>query len=773
MTSSNLEGWYYVQIVLKSLVDGTTTKTVKLSNRPIIEEATGATVYYPILKSIDNIGSELGQYIPQPHSGTIVIDNSPHSFGYERRFSDLLERYTVTGAAITIYSALTTIDDIAIAADFSLDWTTTGISWEQSGDDIRISVAEQSLSNRVITKLIDRAEFPDAADSSIGKYLPLVFGYDYQFIKPLLIIDGTAPTYALSSQLGYSYSATPTIMYAKDSTGTYVPISTPTDINTPVFENGVAISSTYDLSGGAVAFKIQGTGAALAYILRGGIISLHGNNTAGTVSGAITIEICPSFVTNGIQSPLTTQILGRAIVNKAAYAANWNAASDFDVEFSFDKYIVISPTSYSSYYWVIVSGANESGASLTKLNLTTTGASTMWQKGTSDSTFGITTTVRDLKHEFYAVDWQYNTTAPDALGLAATTVEFSQRAAASDQTNCSLSSLDVLVGFLGMQDDQFTGVISGTPSHILTAPHHIIQLLDTQWDGSEWQTTGATVDVSRFSTEIAATCEDSTASTSKQFARQISGYSEGRQTVASLMELVCKSAAMKITRYNGASKQFTLYPWGVTQTAKATISDEDCQIVSLRQLGSDGIVNRATLQFSKDIRYADIGNATQAGSLKQFYQTRIFDIDDGGVAAFLSTTSVALFGTRELADINFEFISSQLSNFYESIGYYYLSNFAFPPVYCEIEIPLYKYRARDLLDVVNIVSPKLPAYFGTSANGRQPYYQGGAVDANLGFPVKRANIYRAMIEGKTLNYTGDFPTMRLNCRLLIAPNDPT
>lgn len=778
MTTPTIETWYYVQIVLKSLVDGSTTKTVKLSNRPMIDEADGSTIYFPILKQLNNIGSQMGDYIPNRVSGSIVLDNSPSSFGFDRKFSDLLERYTILGQPVTIYSAYTTLDDTTINAEFALDWTTTGLTWEIRGDDLIIQVAEQSLSTQVLTKAVDPTTFPSAPAASIGKFLPMVFG-DAIPVRPILTTDSTTPIYSYGTNFGTSFVNSGVSAYSlRNSNGTYSTITNPAATTTAIFQNTSEDTSSV-LASVDVAYGLAAP-SSTCYALRGGKLMLTGNSTAGTTTGYLLLKLVEANPANNT-TPDDVAVVATATVNKADYSANYqSAAVDFYVEFSFNRVAVLRP---NIQYYLIIQGSNELTASRSFVRYNSTGGTGggVWQRtvpSSDGSSWSLSSSTAKGCMEFYAVRFDDSPSggAADASGLGYSYVTLSQKTAATGQTNPSLTNLDHVYLVNGIADDG-SGTITGSAGATVRAPQHVIRALDLQWNGSTWSTTGAVIDTTRFTTALTAHGETSSGATTKVYPRQIGGYSEGRKTAADLMRDVCRSSAHRISRYNGATKPFTLWAWGSTQQSVATISDEDSTLTSVRQIGAESVVNRAVINYLKDSRNSDVVTAAAQGRIAGYDYVNILDGASTTAAAYglNSSTSINLFGRRELADIYFDWISANQTNYADSMAQFYLRVYPFPFVYAELEVPMFKYRTLEIFDVIEIVHPGLPSYFGSTSNARLPYYSGAVTDLCAGQYWKRGKRYRAQIEGKTLNYNlSGFPTIKLNCRLLLNTGiDPT
>jgi len=99
MSAPSLVPLIVVAMALKDISDGSTSKIVNISNMPIPDNSE----ILPILKGIGSLGVTLDTYLPAPSRSTIRIDNTPGSYGFERRFSDILERYTIIDQNVIVY----------------------------------------------------------------------------------------------------------------------------------------------------------------------------------------------------------------------------------------------------------------------------------------------------------------------------------------------------------------------------------------------------------------------------------------------------------------------------------------------------------------------------------------------------------------------------------------------------------------------------------------------------------------------------------------------
>lgn len=175
--------WFRVDVVFKLLADGTTTKTMKFINRSAKGES---TLYWPLLKSIDGCGLEVGQDgMPVQSTGTINIVDPFESLGEERRAFDILERYTPVNQSVSVYAAQTPVSDTAPDADFALIWKGVCRDVSKAFDEestLSFAVESVTVNERTWPLRIDEGiklasnDLISVPDQSYGRALPLVFG---------------------------------------------------------------------------------------------------------------------------------------------------------------------------------------------------------------------------------------------------------------------------------------------------------------------------------------------------------------------------------------------------------------------------------------------------------------------------------------------------------------------------------------------------------------------------------------------------------------------
>lgn len=761
---------FYAEITMALKSTGATT-VFRLSNRPELDNRDG-DYGYPILRGISGVGARMGEYLPQTLTGSLIIDNLPNSYGYERRFSDLFERYTPIDQQVRIYAAQDNDDDWQWAADWLQVYKGKMKNYRidpQSGT-LSINIESAPLKSQVMTKLIDPAVFTDAPTGALGRAIPFVIGQSVEVFPILVLADPDDPIYAYATNLSTDFEVNGvTALYGLDSDGTYKEFVLTTSTSAVLSQTGAAgtalPSGLFEL-----AFKLDYTGSGDNYALSGGKVTFYGPGTGGAVSGKISIRLYVEDPSSG--GPSQTAV-GEATIDKNDYQTQMQAGTNFDAVFSFRRHVILSG---DQTYWLGISSTNNVTDSRLYHPLMNDGTKTAYYRGyeaTSNVntwTAGTAGTSSGLYCAFYpvAIDDSPTGMTADSHGLSYAYFKISQSGPGPGQTNPNLSAFSLVVLMDGLTDDG-SGTITGSAGANITRPDHVVKLLDRVWDGADW--VAGSMDTSKFSTQQTAAFSAST----NNYYRQIRGATSGRATASDLLAEVCANSGCRIAAINSstAGKFWALYPFGSNITASAVLTDEDTQVVEIDARGTETLVNDAIVIYD---RYLHDANAVGASAEQRFanYQNSVHWYDTANpTATALISNSVDVYGIRPAAEYRYDFIKDDQSA--EFLLRYLFSVFAHPHVYIELLCPLFKYYTLDLFDVVEILHPDVPAYFGTSANASLPNYEGAEVDLMQGEYWKRAQRYRAQIEARQIEFNfGSVPLLRLTCRLLLnSPNDPT
>ncbi len=202
--ASNLNTFIKVSIDLLNVKTGI-SKVINLINRPALSQLDA----FPILTSVDNIGLKLGLVLPDVSRGSITVNNMADSFGSERRFSDLLNRYTIHERDIKIWVAQIPLGKNDVQEnDFVLKWTAIGTDVTFDNSKCRVNFTRADIPVRVMTYVVNSDQFPDAPSASLGKHLPIIFTDSDQTVEVEAIRVGEMDIGVTNTQIDYVYGTT-------------------------------------------------------------------------------------------------------------------------------------------------------------------------------------------------------------------------------------------------------------------------------------------------------------------------------------------------------------------------------------------------------------------------------------------------------------------------------------------------------------------------------------------------------------------------------------
>ena len=517
-------------------------------------------------------------------------------------------------------------------------------------------------------------------------------------------------------------------------------------------------------------FYFKTTGTEQAYVATQMRFNCYGRlGYAGSVDGKITIsiwEIDPETL-----FPVTH--VGTAFRFKSDFDANLRTSTPFDIDFLLSKPIVFSPT---KSYAVTIEESKTDGEYILHTLAYRDGSSTSYYRLSRGSysnektqTYSPISTIYALAPgiSFFCVHFtDSRITNIDTDGFGMSQITATQKGGFTNLPD--LSKIDLVVSVNGITDDAF-GTITGSVGAYITGAYHQAKLLTFEYNGSSW--IAGPLDESKFS----STQAQIGTGTTERYYRASSGFSTGRTSADALISQILKNAGAKLALVNSTTsgKYLGLYAWGKSQTSQAVLTDEDCIIEEVQVRGTETIVNKLRANYGRTIiNYDPLNINIQKAT---YYYSGLLDWrpSNNSMASWYSTVSLATFGERLLSNQNWDWISDQTSA--EHFAEFLLANFAKPSIYIKLRAPLDKYRTLEIMDVIEILHPDMPAFFGTSADPHVGHYLGAEMDVLKGFPLKRAQRYRAQIEARDINYNfGGVPEIAFTARLLInSPQDPT
>lgn len=761
MTGAKLEYHVRASITFKALVDAS-TYTLWVTTIPFTGSVP-TTFYHPILETITGFGARMGTYMPEALSTSLTINNEPGSLGYQRRFSDLFERYSIIGQQIRLQIAYGAIGEV-VDGDFADVWYGTVKRVRESSNRLSIEAAGQGIRNRIITKVVTTTDFPNAPQAALGTALPIVFGSSVE-VKPVRVAADadTSPEFAYATTLSTTYPVGGVQQYyAKARDGKYAAIASAGTTTTVLFGAAyVAGKNASGMSYDTEYAKAITTGSSGYAITGAGMVF---NKTSGSApDGKVTLEIREA---DTAQPSAPTAAPGTTIAS-ASYglAAFVGAAGDYQADVSFPDAVVLKPnTTYYFVYNVQPSASTNVGhyydGAVSETGYSVTSSTGLWTPNTGVNSWGF----KQYYQIYGAVLTDTKSSAANIDGLGHAYVEVTQRTAPTGFTNPDLTKLDLIFAIQGLKDSS-TGTITGTNNQLIESPQEATELMFYEWNGSAWAS-------GQFNTSANSGTHAQVNTATSAYYRKLNGRTSGRTRLTDFLSDICRNSASRLTLNSSSTTPFGFWAWGGTETEDATISDEDANVTDYEILGSETVVNDVEIYYSDILRNIDVVTGSAQGEFKNFAaQARIY-YGTNSIYTAICGPSYNAFGTRKNATVTYPLVGDSASAV--SVSNYLVRVYQFPHQYVDIEVPFWKYKALALMDAVRLVLPQLPAFFGTASNAALPSYAGTSVDINEGQYLKRAAHVRAQVEGFQVFFDSEqVPKLRLGLRLLTNLYDPT
>lgn len=787
MAFPNLQTWFAAEITMKDKAGGS-TKTFYVSSRAAINDPNYGR-YKPILQSISGLGMTLGNDLPEASRGSITVDNTGGSYGLERRISDFFERFTPIQQSVKIFSALTSLSDRQLSGRLVQEWQGVTRSFrigygEDGKGTVTFEIESSSILNRIMTRAITAAEFQAAPQASIGRHLPLVFGYNVETKPVRITADAAYPVqWAYGTTLGQTNVNSGVITYwGKANDGNYRPLSNPPTVNTPIVSTNTA-GNIKGRDGTLASIPKEFAHCMLPdtlvpYVVTTGRIYVYGVGFgAYSAAGSIFINIYERKKTSGAPGDK----IASAEILKSTYATALRGSAGFFMDFSFSKpwMLGFSDTVYGYFVSfsqtypttgieddeVVAPGFVPGTFPLDSAYQITNRAAT---RGINDFDLVTSGNIRML-YDLFAVRFDDFRTPTLGMigedGLGYSYIEATQRTAGTGQTNTDISGLDLILGVHGLKDDA-AGLVTGTPNAPIEAAHFAAYAAARTYAGSGvWSDTTA-FDFTAFD------ASEAVFQSTHRYYRKIAGTTDGRTTLETVLRNILKNAAAQIVmRKNG---KFSVYSWGTERPTAARIDESDgARILSINKESAAYVINKIIAYYDRRLTTSDLITGTAEAEFRNYAGSMTLSTANDALVDLYSRESVSSYGTRELSQNTFNYLSDtdSMRHVLES----FLTQWGEPPVFVDVEAPFFKFRALELLDVVEILHPDLPSYFGTSEDALLPTYNGAQIDVVDGQPWRRAKNYRAIIEAIGINWTfTEVPTLRLTTRLLLnSPKDPT
>lgn len=777
MASPNINIWFRVDITLKHLQDQT-SKVITVTSRPLRGENPHET--FPILDSINGLGLAAGQSgMPTSSTGSVVLVDTFESFGAERRFFDLLERYTPIEQTVQVYATQTALDDNAAYSDFVSVWKGKCKSVSKS-DNLTLDVEAQIFETRYVTTKIGstftrNGTIANVPNQSIGKNVPLIMGSSVQ-VPAYPLNDSTYDAFDCWHYYGVNLGTSFEIgssgvqkYYAKCHDGVYRRVYSNSTARVAGFGSNISTGSNYPTPQGlterGIDVKISGSEY---YIIVGGYWWFKGQNSGGiTPTGHIVFNL---YIANEAGTSIDTEPIAKAVIDKADYLTEVRGASDFAINFYFDKMVVFGEGMLPPRISMVLDNYDTSVTDFVDGGVNAVGEEYFTKL--SNNEWAPSATGAKPYCQLRTVSFTDGTGATDG-GAAAIIpsdgirpIGFQSLMYDVGNTDyAELSDLDLIVETNGILDNG-GGSITGSASSVIKYPNHILKLMGYTWNGSAWVDSG-NYDFSQF-----ASLYSSTFAAGQTYSRYISGATEGEQTLEDLLSSVMDQSASKLVQLTNG--KLTIWPWGISQAVSRVFTDENSSVISWKRLDSGSIVNQVKISYAKSLINAAANDLGAGGNSFNFGALLDWTVTSYPLINMLVEDSQAIYGKKPPSETELNLVNDSTSA--ETYGYSLLRQFDHPHTLAQISVDFWKNRDLELMQIIELVNPKMPGYLGTSSKARLPTYDGNDVQVSRGDYWKRATRYRCQIISREISWgRSSLPSLVFGLRV-ITPyhlNDPT
>lgn len=698
------------------------------------------TPVYPLLLEIPDILEEHDDLMPRLSTSRILIDNSENSLGMQRKLSDLFDYYTIVEQPVTVkFIEIKESGNTSYSADRS--WSFLGDSIDANLDrgTITINIKNNILKDKVITKEISAAAFPSAPTENLGKFLPIALGADVGVIATRV----STTEHALTTTIGTTHPLGSITEYqAKHPDGTFTKVLDAGNTATYVIDNsGTGTLTTALQINTGIMSPIK---SASPYIIDRFTVTLKGTSSASP-TGTLTLQILESKNGEGFGAlDNDYHVLGTATLDKStgALATGIAGSAEFEVTFEFKDPVILAndrgsaPSTYLTTFFTLTDSNNAKPVNANVYFFTGTPTQTLRRKNNNVWTVEYADTL--IRHRIRGMTLTPSlSSAADSNGLG-----YSKITVGKGYASCDESSLELAARVNGLSTGGSTKA-------------YIYEILPMFFTSSEFDSSDI------FSTFSALTVGGT-------YERVISGATVGKTGRIQLArELLRNTACKLVSLASSGSAKVGLYCWGNELTRVVRVDDTILKSFKYSIGNRQTVVNNVTASYNRDVlktvNRSVIEQGGQSGYLKVLANQTLSD-----------STSQTLYGSNDLANSSFPFIAADTSM--SSVCQYYLRSFEQPFISVEFAIPFFAVSEVDGLlstQVIDIVTAKLPAFYGTASKPLATVYSGEDVIHTTGYDTIRAKQYRTQIISKSLKQIDGILCLYFQGEILNTVFNPT
>jgi hypothetical protein len=704
------------------------------------------------LESISGFGVSLGEVLVSDPYGTITLSDDRGSLGADRRVSDLLDRHSAISQAVTVYSIEIPISGAGDSGDLNIEFVGYVASVSISDDSLTLQVKSEQFSSAGLCYLIDDNDVNLSDGRGAGTALPIVFGEDVQV--PCVQVDDIlddAVSFAYATAywgggLGFP-NGDVNQLYAKDKAGDFVAVRTASVANTPI--EGAAPTSGFPITPTSALAYYHGIGrrfdndeGIIIESVRGYFYKTSGATLDKTTS-------CRIYAFN--EDTKAGELLGEAsaLDNDLASYGTVSGYAVHYLHFTFDSPVVVAPG--TPYLVTIVRGDTRDDSTypvtpFVKGDSGTSGEAYLDLLGSalgdyfylqSTNTLSVHCQVYGLKLTNYPTGDIYF----DEAGRGASYFTLAKRTGSVSD----LTKLDLVVAIDGLKDDS-SGTITGSGSAQITSASDALALI--------WHVSGKSLSqLDRSSFSPGAVLSD----------YPLAGATKGELSArAVISELLTNSCSKLFPLRNGKSAFWT---FGSGTLPTHYISEGNCRLESLQIAGLEEIINEISIKY--DRREAITAGGSQYAKAGRYNSTR------GSEYSTFLGNSEALYGLRsasnEYGTLNFINDISAAERF---VGYLFARYYE-ERLKLEISVPFWGYQSINLLSIISLSHPGMPANAGGAYSGaaKLPIAEDGELAENFANSElwRRARRARLLVVGRSpvWNVGGKEAEIKLTCLELL------
>lgn len=780
--------FYRADVVIAAYVSGAkVTRTYRFVNKAANDDSSQLYDYWPVLLSVGEVTLAVGDPLPNVTFSQVTINNRRGSFGANRKFSDVLERYSPIEQEITVYVA-----QEATVINAVFNWVQlakgTVANWDSSPNDsdeqtLTFNIRPVRVEEKILTLEVNRSisGMENAPEASLGKAVPLIVGQFADVVPVRISADGsTTVKYAWGTCFsGYLRNASSgSLVYTKGHRDEWARIYFgATDYSGGTIAGQFAFNHYNTVTRIAWRMDAIDVSPSSAFVVTGLQLRAKANGFAARVStGQVSFFLLKANAT----TKAVIEEVGSGKISLATYdTLNNNAANtNFAINVSFDQPLVLDRNGGEFDYYF---GWDYSGIQVDDLSINRTATTVPFMYVTSTNSWQYSTTGARLLYKLHELTASYTDTVAGSTqtGLSYSSLTLSQFTPDSGQANPSLDSLPIVLQYVS----GLTWVNTGT---LVSRAQEVIDALSYIWDGNTstwtnpqyWDLT--TLQASHYDTLF----NGASPGVRSRIPR---GVFDQKVTFSQVVGEICRGMVAQVGMY--ATGKLFVYPWGASATPAANIPPADIAPLGWQQGDVSNVINRAIVNVLRSPLASREFDPSREGATPGYYISSDFSAKNYAPVATLTAESRALYGDKSLSNTNFpvwpapengkgDYLGA--GSFFGSVlAEFFITRYAKPLVRCSFVVPWHRYSGLKMFDVINFAHPDFPAFYGTDPEEPLPVVDTGSsvvrVDPNGGNELVRAQVYRGLIEG--ISYILAFehaPALRLSVLVLLNyPADPT